>query len=161
MPNCFAGSDCYYKRVECAVHFELVTPELLAGRATPAQPGDTCKAMPVLHHAQDTARAIDSCARLLHSFTFMPLSFLPHGRSGVIGWWPSHAVTFLDNHDTGSTQGHWPFPASKVMEGYAYILTHPGIPCVVRYSSGHWAADVPWNVLCCHLSCAGFAVHLR
>ena len=76
-------------------------------------------------------------------------------------------MTFLDNHDTGSTQAHWPFPAqhlhqarlgsilsqpartkfasthmfeplvriagfSSVMsvQGYAYILTHPGTPCV-------------------------------
>lgn len=23
---------------------------------------------------------------------------------GVMGWWPSRAITFLDNHDTGSTQ---------------------------------------------------------
>jgi hypothetical protein len=23
---------------------------------------------------------------------------------GVMGWWPSRAVTFLENHDTGSTQ---------------------------------------------------------
>lgn len=23
---------------------------------------------------------------------------------GVMGWWPSRSVTFLDNHDTGSTQ---------------------------------------------------------
>lgn len=23
---------------------------------------------------------------------------------GVLGWWPSRAVTFIDNHDTGSTQ---------------------------------------------------------
>lgn len=49
---------------------------------------------------------------------------------GVIGWWPSRAVTFLDNHDTGSTQGHWPFPSNHIMEGYAYILTHPGIPSI-------------------------------
>ncbi|GAB4334121.1 MAG: hypothetical protein OHK0038_10830 [Flammeovirgaceae bacterium] len=49
---------------------------------------------------------------------------------GVIGWYPARAVTFLDNHDTGSTQAHWPFPGDKVMQGYAYILTHPGIPCV-------------------------------
>lgn len=49
---------------------------------------------------------------------------------GVIGWWPEKAVTFIDNHDTGSTQAHWPFPSDKVMQGYAYILTHPGIPCV-------------------------------
>lgn len=49
---------------------------------------------------------------------------------GMIGWWPEKAVTFIDNHDTGSTQGHWPFPGDKVMQGYAYILTHPGVPCV-------------------------------
>ena len=49
---------------------------------------------------------------------------------GVIGLWPARAVTFLDNHDTGSTQAHWPFPGKKVGQGYAYILTHPGTPCV-------------------------------
>lgn len=47
---------------------------------------------------------------------------------GVIGQNPSHAVTFLDNHDTarddrfGSTD--------QITMGYAYLLTHPGTPCV-------------------------------
>ncbi|MBU2530485.1 MAG: alpha-amylase [Elusimicrobia bacterium] len=55
--------------------------------------------------------------------------------SGLIGWWPANAVTFIDNHDTVnrvSSPGHraWPFPANKIMQGYAYILTHPGIPCI-------------------------------
>ncbi|RLM61528.1 alpha-amylase isozyme 3B-like [Panicum miliaceum] len=50
---------------------------------------------------------------------------------GMIGWLPERAVTFVDNHDTGSTQNSWPFPRDKVMQGYAYILTHPGIPCIV------------------------------
>ncbi|RLM54672.1 alpha-amylase type A isozyme [Panicum miliaceum] len=49
---------------------------------------------------------------------------------GVIGWWLAKAVTFVDNHDTGSTQAMWPFPSDKVMQGYAYILTHPGNPCI-------------------------------
>ncbi|KAF7809171.1 alpha-amylase 3, chloroplastic isoform X1 [Senna tora] len=49
---------------------------------------------------------------------------------GVVGWWPSRAVTFIENHDTGSTQGHWRFPSGKEMQGYAYILTHPGTPSV-------------------------------
>jgi alpha-amylase len=51
---------------------------------------------------------------------------------GLIGWWPQRAVTFIDNHDTGSSQKHWPFPSSvdKLVQGYAYILTHPGIPCI-------------------------------
>jgi len=54
------------------------------------------------------------------------------GIPGLIGEKPANAVTFLDNHDTGSTQGHWPFPngSTGVMIGYAYILTHPGVPCV-------------------------------
>ncbi|GLT32426.1 hypothetical protein SLA2020_070960 [Shorea laevis] len=49
---------------------------------------------------------------------------------GLIGILPQNAVTFIDNHDTGSTQKHWPFPSDKVMQGYAYILTHPGIPSI-------------------------------
>ncbi|KAJ7953759.1 Alpha-amylase [Quillaja saponaria] len=49
---------------------------------------------------------------------------------GVVGWWPSRALTFIENHDTGSTQGHWRFPSGKEMQGYAYILTHPGTPSV-------------------------------
>ncbi|KAJ3161954.1 hypothetical protein HDU86_005652 [Geranomyces michiganensis] len=60
---------------------------------------------------------------------------------GLIGIDPAHAVTFIDNHDTGpSTEGNgqkgqslWPFPASSVMLGYAYILTHPGVPSVYWY----------------------------
>lgn len=51
--------------------------------------------------------------------------------AGLIGWAPDKAVTFVDNHDTGSTQNQWPFPSDKVMLGYAYILTHPGIPSIV------------------------------
>ncbi|VFQ91977.1 unnamed protein product [Cuscuta campestris] len=55
----------------------------------------------------------------------------PQGKpSGVMGWWPSRAVTFLENHDTGSTQGHWPFPRDKLTQGYAYVLTHPGTPVI-------------------------------
>jgi alpha-amylase len=68
--------------------------------------------------------------------------------SGAIGWWAARSVTFVDNHDTGPStpsggQNHWPFPSAKVMEGYAYILTHPGIPCVYWvhfYDWGHGAA---------------------
>lgn len=50
--------------------------------------------------------------------------------SGFVGMWPSRAITFVDNHDTGSTLNHWPFPFNHLHEGYAYILTHPGTPCV-------------------------------
>ncbi len=65
---------------------------------------------------------------------------------GLIGWWPAKAVTFLDNHDTGPSTGgtggqnHWPFPSDKVMEGYCYILTHPGIPMV------YWVHYYDWGL---------------
>lgn len=66
--------------------------------------------------------------------------------SGLIGWWPARAVTFVDNHDTGPSSGgnggqnHWPFPSDKVMQGYAYILTHPGFPCV------YWCHYYDWGL---------------
>lgn len=65
------------------------------------------------------------------------------GAPGVIGWWPSRAVTFIDNHDTGSSQNYWPFPGNKVMEGYAYILTHPGVPSVFWDHYFDWGLDGP------------------
>ncbi|GAB2293857.1 hypothetical protein Dimus_028068 [Dionaea muscipula] len=49
---------------------------------------------------------------------------------GMIGNLPQNSVTFIDNHDTGSTQKLWPFPPDKLMQGYAYILTHPGLPSI-------------------------------
>jgi alpha-amylase len=58
---------------------------------------------------------------------------------GLIGYWASRAVTFLDNHDTEYRResdhqyegyGIRHFPGAMVDMGYAYLLTHPGIPCV-------------------------------
>ena len=40
------------------------------------------------------------------------------------------AVTFVDNHDTGSTQKHWFLDPADVGTAYSFILTHPGFPCV-------------------------------
>lgn len=52
--------------------------------------------------------------------------------TGAIGWWPAMSVTFVENHDTDKDSTH---PdefgnGDQVLQGYAYILTHPGIPCV-------------------------------
>ncbi|EPS66762.1 alpha-amylase, partial [Genlisea aurea] len=67
----------------------------------------------------------------------------PNGKpSGTMGLWPSRSVTFIDNHDTGSTQGHWPFPSDHIMEGYAYILTHPGIPSVFYDHFYDWGGSI-------------------
>lgn len=47
---------------------------------------------------------------------------------GVIGQNPSHAVTFIDNHDTSRDDRFG--SNDQITMGYAYILTHPGTPCV-------------------------------
>jgi alpha-amylase len=58
---------------------------------------------------------------------------------GLLGYWPSRSVTFLDNHDTEYRRddehrhhhdGTRHFPGNLVEMGYAYLLTHSGIPCV-------------------------------
>lgn len=43
---------------------------------------------------------------------------------------PAYAVTFIDNHDTGSTQNLWSIDPGDLAPAYAFILTHPGYPCV-------------------------------
>ncbi len=58
------------------------------------------------------------------------------GPAGVIGVLPAMQVTFVDNHDTGPAetcttgQNENAVPCGSVMQGYAYILTHPGIPTI-------------------------------
>lgn len=51
---------------------------------------------------------------------------------GVIGTRPEMSVTFIENHDTEPVRdgGSKRFPDDRIMQGYVYILTHPGIPCV-------------------------------
>ena len=60
---------------------------------------------------------------------------------GVLGSWPSRAVTFIENHDTGSTQGHWRFPGGFEEQGYVYILTHPGTPTIFWDHMFEWQDD--------------------
>jgi alpha-amylase len=60
---------------------------------------------------------------------------------GLIAVNKDKAVTFLENHDTGFPQKQFDsFPNNyKLMQGYAYILTHPGVPCV------YWKHFFDWN----------------
>lgn len=46
---------------------------------------------------------------------------------------PGYSVTFVDNHDTGSTQATCPLDSDDIGTAYAFILTHPGYPCVAWY----------------------------
>jgi alpha-amylase len=73
--------------------------------------------------------------------------------AGGIGWWAQKMVTFVDNHDTGpsescgNAQNHWPVPCDKVMQGYAYVLTHPGIPSVYYAHIYDWNLRAPIKAL--------------
>ena len=66
------------------------------------------------------------------------------GPAGVIGQLPAMEVTFVDNHDTGPAencnvgQNEEPVPCWSVMQGYAYILTHPGIPTIFYPHVYYW-----------------------
>jgi len=67
--------------------------------------------------------------------------------------WKNRAVTFLENHDTGyrthedgTPQEHHVFDSFannwEVEQGYAYILTHPGVPCVYWKHYFDWGNDL-------------------
>jgi alpha-amylase len=59
---------------------------------------------------------------------------------------------------TGSTQGHWPFPVDHLVQGYVYILTHPGTPCIFYdhlFTDGLRRASSVWGSLKRLLSSAG------
>jgi len=128
----------------CRDYIESTTPEIAFGEWW-----DACNYSDgVLNYDQDShrQRTIDWCDRsAAGAFDFTTKGILQEAVSrneywrlvdkmgrppGAMGLWGARAVTFLENHDTGSTLGHWRFPWEKVLEGYAYILTHPGTPCV-------------------------------
>lgn len=81
--------------------------------------------------------------------------------AGTIGWWPAMSVTFVDNHDTGPSetcgngQNHWSVPCGSVMQGYAYVLSHPGIPTVYYPHIYNWNLKTPIAALMAARRAAG------
>jgi alpha-amylase len=83
---------------------------------------------------------------------YSPLRTFHGGRvvpAGLIGLWPEKAVTFVDNHDTEWTreaehQANYDatrhFPGTTAEMAYAYILTHPGAPCVFWQHFFDWGS---------------------
>ena len=63
--------------------------------------------------------------------------------AGLVGQfgYAEKAVTFVDNHDT--FVGKEAFLGNNIPKAYAYILTHPGIPCVFapHYYGGSYTKD--------------------
>jgi alpha-amylase len=66
---------------------------------------------------------------------------------GLLGVNPAKAVTFVDNHDTAATGGQnmMPMPSAGIQQGYVYILTHPGVPCV--FWDQYWSNQSLINTL--------------
>jgi alpha-amylase len=67
--------------------------------------------------------------------------------------WRQRAVTFLENHDTGYRTDEGGNPEKdherdsflngwEVDQGYAYILTHPGVPCVYWKHYFDWGTNL-------------------
>ncbi len=66
--------------------------------------------------------------------------------SGLIGWWPAKSVTYVESHDTSPRDPNFlqnasPEYRTQRLMGYAYILTHPGIPCVFWPHFFDWGAE--------------------
>lgn len=61
--------------------------------------------------------------------------------SGGIGWTPQKYATFLENHDTPAhDSGNNFLNSGNVVQGYAYLLTHPGVPTIF------WPHYFDWGV---------------
>ncbi len=60
--------------------------------------------------------------------------------SGGIGWDPKNNTTFVENHDTPryDTPNNV-LNSSNVVQTYAYLLTHPGVPCI------YWPHLFDWD----------------
>ncbi len=76
----------------------------------------------------------------INSGNYAALSGNP-GLAGQYGY-ADKAVTFIDNHDTFVKPGSF-VSTANIMKGYAFILTHPGIPCVFfpHYYGGTYSKD--------------------
>ncbi|CAN1208669.1 hypothetical protein TUMEXPCC7403_00510 [Tumidithrix helvetica PCC 7403] len=76
---------------------------------------------------------------------FEQLGLWKYSDVSVTGGWPAKSVTFLDNHDTiRQAYGDFPRDAKRLIQGYVFLLTHPGIPCIYwehMYSIGSKVFD--------------------
>jgi alpha-amylase len=71
--------------------------------------------------------------------------------SGFIGINPARAVTFVENHDTWRSEiNEYNYFAiadgSKHIQSYAYILTHPGVPCIFWDHFFKWGAGAQTEI---------------
>ena len=79
---------------------------------------------------------------------FSQLKTLDGKPTGAIGWWADMCVTLLDDHDTASDGSDAaPFGnGDQVLQGYAYTLTHPGIPSVFWTHYFDWGQPIQQSI---------------
>jgi alpha-amylase len=139
--------------------------------------GDRQKATNWLNAAGGKSTAFDFPTRfLLHDACgrddYRGLRSTNGGRSvpgGLLGFWPSRSVTFLDNHDTEYRREMEPnhyhgvhhFPGKTVDLGYAYLLTHPGIPCVFWSHYFDWCSGTRRHIETLIRIRKGMEIHAR
>ncbi|MEM7758430.1 MAG: alpha-amylase family glycosyl hydrolase [Cyanobacteria bacterium P01_A01_bin.40] len=62
---------------------------------------------------------------------FQELAAWKNSQVSITGGWSGKSVTFLDNHDTiRKAYGDFPADDKRLVQGYVFLLTHPGIPCI-------------------------------
>lgn len=90
--------------------------------------------------AFDFALYYNALQPAINSGNYATLAGYP-GLAGQYGY-ADKAVTFIDNHDTFVKPGSF-VTSDNIMKGYAFILTHPGIPCVFfpHYNGGTYSKD--------------------
>lgn len=90
--------------------------------------------------AFDFALYYNALQPAINSGNYAALAGYP-GLAGQYGY-ADKAVTFIDNHDTFVKPGSF-VTSDNIMKGYAFILTHPGIPCVFfpHYYGGTYSKD--------------------
>lgn len=87
-------------------------------------------------------------AHAINTREFGSLKTIAGKPPGVIGLWPAMAITFVDDHDTADDHPDpQPFGQfDQVLQAYAYILTHPGIPCVFWTHFFDWGPDMKGKI---------------
>ncbi len=103
---------------------------------------------------EDAAMAFDFTMRgilreAILNQEFWRLSDIQGRPPGVAGVWPAKAMSFIENHDTGSTQRLWPFSdePAKIIQGYVYILTHPGVPSIFYDHLYYWGQEMRQQII--------------
>jgi len=58
---------------------------------------------------------------------------------GLMGWWPSKATTFIDNHDTGASRYHVSAFSGTACKPSEFLPVIPGRPVrFVLQRTSHW-----------------------